>query len=645
MAQNFGRLASSGSTPRNGDDQDVEIQTPSATDIIPEALLRQAAGDSGFSQIVDRKSLCVVVEAGSADLVSPLEQLLDRIADWDYSVIRTRIEGKSDRNNASSSLIEVISGGGRVYGVATKIEQLPDVMVIAADLRIVIPPITSELVVKVVEAVTGGKVGSAPNLARLGFEEIVSCLRKGDSAEESIARLERASKFVHHVTPMPENVPPIEDLHGYGQAKEWGLELIEDLGAWRRGEIPFAEIDRAVILSSAPGLGKSSFVQSLAKSCQLPLVATSVGAWFSGSPGYLDSIVKEIDRVFGEASEVAPALLFLDEIDAIPRRATLSERHSSWWTPVITHLLTALDSTVSNKSDRLILVGATNHAERLDAALIRPGRLNKIINIGMPNASALVGIFRQHLGADLPDADLSGVAGLALGGTGADVVAWVRSARRAARTARRPMIISDLAEAVAPKDDRPRTLVERIAIHEAGHALAAHVRGTGVVRFVSIVPHGSTGGETMVENDGVAPSRADVEDLVVQQLAGRAAEEVLLGDPGTGSGGASGSDLARATRTLGVLHIGMGFGEDMIFRGDSDSVFSVLALNPRIADAIDADLRRLYGETLNLVRENVARIRAVADALIERRRIDDTTFLEILERSKPGDPMGGNSNG
>jgi len=258
-----------------------------------------------------------------------------------------------------------------------------------------------------------------------------------------------------------------------------------------------------------------------------------------------------------------------------------------------------------------------------------------VIHIGLPDDKDLAGILRQHLGSDLEGEDLRDAATLALGATGAHVVAWVRAARRAARTKRRPMQLSDLLGAIAPADDRPADLTERIAIHEAGHATAAHVNGLGAVLSVSIVIQGNAGGATVVDFDGHTPTRAMIEKAVVQMLAGRAAEEVLLGEPSTGAGGSASSDLARATQTLGMMHLSSGLGEQMSFRADAAGVPGILAINERAARAVGADLQRLYARPLELIRENALLVRAVADELIKRRHLGPEAFLEIVDRVRP----------
>jgi ATP-dependent Zn protease len=606
---------------------------PDALELIPQVVLEQALGKTGMSRLRGSQSLCLVVETRADDWVAPIERFLRQYGDWDKTVAKTLDQARRRDDTTGPDVLRILSKGGRALGVAGRFAHLPDAMVTAADIRVELPPITTEIIETVIRRMTRKRVTVPVEAARLGFGELVSCMRAGDSAAAIVERLERATSSARSITPIGTDVPHIQDLHGYGAAKEWALELIEDIQDWRNGKIEFDAISsRNAVLTSAPGLGKTTFAKSLAKSLGMPLIATSVGAWFANSPGHLDSVIKQVDQVFAAAAAAAPAVLFLDEIDAVPNRATLDSRGADWWLPVITHLLTTLDSAVSGIADKLIVIGATNHGDKLDAALIRPGRLDRLIHIGPPDAEALAGILRQHLGQDLAGEDLADAANLAFGATGSHVVAWVRAARRTARNAGRPMLMSDLVDVIAPKDDRSPELVERIAVHEAGHAVAAYATGLGAVLSVSIVAHGIAGGITVTDFDGYTPTRASIEATVVQDLAGRAAEEILLGEAGPGAGGSAHSDLARATRTLGQLHLSTGLGENMIFRADADGVPGLLAINERASQAVEADLRRLYGKALEMIRENAALVRAVADALLERRHLGPGGFLELVDR-------------
>lgn len=368
-------------------------------------------------------------------------------------------------------------------------------------------------------------------------------------------------------------------------------------------------------------------------------MATSVGQWFAQSPGYLDSIIKKIDETFAAARAVAPAIIFLDELDAVPSRAKISPRGADWWLPVITHLLTTLDGAMSGKTEKLVLVAATNHGDRIDSALTRPGRFGSIINIGVPDAPAMAGILRQHLGPDLAESDLSGVAERAAGGTGAMAVAWVRAARRRARLDKRPLLLSDLEHVISPPDRRSQELVRRIALHEAGHAVAAHVINFGRVKLVSIVEGNGRGGFTEIEHDGTASTREEVEQMVIQLLSGRAAEEICLAAsaPGTGSGGGPHSDLAMATRAIGQLHLSNGLGSSLRYRATPDEVPSILAADPEVSTEIEAELQRLYSQALELIIANRGRVSVAAERIgLSKAQVERLVRRNLVPHIKAG---------
>jgi len=605
---------------------------------LPRALLLNELGSDGIKFIASQKGFCLLIEAPSPDWVTPLQQLIGKLGGWNYHVSKSQItRGNKAQDDATmDQVVRALGIGGRIFGVSQAPKQmLPAAMVNAADMTVKLPAPSSKVIAATIKAVTGRVAKSIPvNIgAGLSFDEIAACIRQKSTPKECVDRLERAAKTKRRVEVMGVEVPEVKDLHGYGDAKTWALNLIDDMEAWRRGEIELSEIDRNVVLASAPGLGKTSFVRSLARSTGLPLIATSVGAWFANSPGYLDSVIKQIDEVFSSARAVGPAILFLDEIDGIPNRATIAARAADWWLPVIGHLLTLLDGAASASSN-LIVIGASNHPEKLDSALMRPGRLNRFIHIGRPDEKALEGIFRQHLGRDLVDTDLAEVAKLAVGFSGAQVVEWVKSARRSARMAKRPMVLMDVIDAVAPPDDRPPELLRRVAIHEAGHAVVAHAAKVGDVRAISIIAQGGNGGITRIEHDRWATTREGLERYVLHTLGGRAAEEVLLGDVGAGSGGAEASDLSTATRTLGLIHLGIGMGDTLIYRGDYEEVPRLLSINPAVAMKVEADMRRLYAQAREICQREVDLLEAVAAELIKRRHVDGERFLEIVDQAQ-----------
>lgn len=192
-------------------------------------------------------------------------------------------------------------------------------------------------------------------------------------------------------------VPSVETLSGYGEARDWALALKDDLKLWREGHLEWDEMSVKLLLSGPPGTGKTTFARALCNSLQVPLIATSVATWLE--PGYLGDVIKRMRRAFEEASSHSPAILFIDEIDGIAKRSSDGRSYEDYWNSVVNRALELLDGTA--KSSGVIVVGATNNPDAIDAALRRSGRLERHIVIPRPDTDALVGILRHHLRHDI----------------------------------------------------------------------------------------------------------------------------------------------------------------------------------------------------------------------------------------------------
>lgn len=191
-------------------------------------------------------------------------------------------------------------------------------------------------------------------------------------------------------------VPFIENLTGYGEAVEWASNLKIDLEEWRAGKLGWNEMTSKILLFGPPGTGKTMFARALCNSLQIPLVSTSVATWLE--PSYLGDVVRRMRRSFDEAAAHKPSILFIDEFDGIGLRGTKGH-HSDYWNTVVNKALELLDGTIA--ATGIIIVGATNRPDAIDPALLRAGRIEHKVDIGLPDTAALMGIFRHHLGKDL----------------------------------------------------------------------------------------------------------------------------------------------------------------------------------------------------------------------------------------------------
>lgn len=607
-----------------------------AQQTLAEAAIAAAFKPAGI-RLMQRPGAAVIVEIPSPGWAADVEMIVRTLASFATSFNRTGSSKVNDRpTEGNGRVAEHLSRRGSVLGISTAPEMyLPSALVAAVDVRVRIEAPSNRIVAHVIRKATGRRPRRLPPNAAAGLDygEICACIRIGSTPSECVRRLASAVRAKLGSTNGQGDVPDLSELSGYeGGAMDWAQNLVRDLDAWRAGKLEWSDVSRTATFTGPPGVGKSSFIRSIAKSAGVPVVTTSVSSWFTGgSNGYLDGVLRSFEQAIAQAAAQAPCILFMDEADALPSRNSISNRGRDWWLPVINGVLLALDSTTSGLASKLIVIGATNDASRLDPALVRPGRLHPVIEIRPPSTEALAGIIRQHLGPeDLPGVDVSGVARLGAGGTGADATAWVRDARRVAHEAGRPMILADLADRVAPPDNRTEEEVNLCARHEAAHATACQVLGVGAVKEVTILlKAGSAGSMTSRVARREIMTRADIENLVIVSLAGRA-QDALAGAPNTGAGGEAHSDLAAATAYILLAHTSFGLGGTLTYIASREEAWDQLRRDPGLRGRVEADLTEIYAKAVAFVGDHQPAIEAIAQRLLVDRILSGDEVRRII---------------
>ncbi|MER9560664.1 AAA family ATPase [Mesorhizobium sp. M0571] len=518
---------------------------------------------------------------------------------------------KSHKPDSGNDLVaDALHARSTIIGIAPDPRrQLPHDLMRSAEFHLVLPEIDQSALLLVIEAVTGKRPERSIDAAAirlLDIADLVLALRPDRSPDDCIAKLEGliARKGEFH-----SDGPALEELDGYGEAKDWGLELVSDFADYKAGRISWDEVDnRGLLLSGPPGVGKTSYARALAKSARVPLVATSVADWNAAS--YLSGTLQAIKDAFARARRLAPCILFIDELDGISDRARLSGDYVEYWSQIVNLFLELLQGIEERPG--VVVIGATNHPDMIDAAVKRAGRLDREIGIARPDVKALAGIFRHHLGDQLREADVMPVALAARGATGADVEAYVRRARGAARRGRRPLQLDDLLAEVRSKREPPsREERRRLALHEAGHAVAATMLGCMEVIGVSI---GDREGLTQIVKIDGGTSPEHCNDIMVMLMAGRAAEQLVFGNLSAGAGGVPGSDLSHATELAKKIELKFGFGEfGPVFL--PDGAHDPLTTVPGLFVAVRNRLERAMADAMELLEKNRAALDAVADAL------------------------------
>ncbi len=448
-----------------------------------------------------------------------------------------------------------------------------------------------------------------------------AALRRGRPIKNALTRLaEAAALDVRQSRDKRKSHPPLQDMFGYGAAKEWGLELAQDLIDWQRGKIDWSEVDTGIVLSGPPGVGKTQFAAALARQCDVPIIATSLARW--QARGHLGDLLKAMRSDFDKAKESTPCILFCDELDSFGDRNSFSADNKDYSTQVVNGFLEHLDGLDGREG--VVVIGATNALDRIDPAILRPGRLNRHVAIPLPTATDRIAILQQQLGQTLPRKQHPRLMAATNGFSGADLAKVARDAKRIARRAKRDVAVADIVKSLPEMVAITGELRRALAVHEAGHTVAVIALDHGKFYGAMIIDHTRNDSETVpgggayfeVPNVGYRTVQT-YRDRIAVLLAGIAAEQVLLGAVSDGAGAGPNSDLAQATRIATVLHSGMGMGNRLRHSlAKSDRDLETLRLHDAgVAIWVDDVLRIEFERAKHIIRSQLKLVEAIADEL------------------------------
>lgn len=445
-----------------------------------------------------------------------------------------------------------------------------------------------------------------------------------------------------------------KDIAGNGEAKEDLVEVVDFLKHPKKFRDVGARIPKGVLLVGPPGTGKTMLARAVAGEAAVPFFSISGSEFVEMFVGVGASRVRDL---FAKAKKNAPCIIFIDEIDAVGRRrgSGMGGGHDER-EQTLNQILVEMDGF--EQDTNVIVLAATNRADVLDPALLRPGRFDRRVQITLPERPDRLAILKVHF-ANKPvseGVDLDSLAAKTAGSSGADLANMANEAAIiAARHNRKTINDKDITEAfekVAIGPERKTKVMndaekELTAYHEAGHALVGHVLpDSDPVHKVTIIPRGGTGGVTwfLPPEDRNYTSVVEFKDMLARSLGGRIAEKVKYGDDRITTG--AGSDLRKATdiaRDM-VIEQGMGKGlRDLVFHEDNGGMMFDRMVRERpysedTAKEIDEEVQSLIREAAKraelIIRANTKPLDALAKALLKEETIEGDEVKKLLADAK-----------
>lgn len=444
------------------------------------------------------------------------------------------------------------------------------------------------------------------------------------------------------------------DIAGNDNAKQDLQEVVDFLKHPKKYKDLGAKIPKGVLLVGNPGTGKTMLARAVAGEAGVPFFSISGSEFVEMFVGVGASRVRDL---FSKAKKNAPCIIFIDEIDAVGRKrgSGMGGGHDER-EQTLNQILVEMDGF--DGETNVIVLAATNRADVLDPALLRPGRFDRRVNITLPERKDREAILKVHFKKKPTDetVDLDKLAAKTAGSSGADLANMANEAAIiAARRNKKKISNDELTEAferVAIGPERKTKIMndhekELTAYHEAGHAIVGHVLpDSDPVHKVTIIPRGGTGGVTwfLPPEDKSYTNVYEFKDILARAMGGRIAEQLIYGDDGITTG--AGSDLRKATEIARDMVIEQGMGKslrDQVFHEDNgglmfDKMTRERPYSDETAKMIDEEVAQLITEAKHramlVLKENRSFLDKLAEALLKEETLEESEVDEILKGTK-----------
>lgn len=433
-----------------------------------------------------------------------------------------------------------------------------------------------------------------------------------------------------------------KDIAGLDEERQEMVEIVDFLKKPKKFQEMGAKVPRGVLLCGNPGTGKTLIAKAIAGEADVPFISMSGSEFIEMFAGLGASRVR---KLFEKARKIAPCIVFIDEIDAIGSRRTTSSGAESENNQTLNQLLVEMDGF--DTEEAIIVLAATNRPEMLDKALLRPGRFDRQIMIGLPDLNGREDILKIHAKDKklASDVNLRSIAEDTAGFTGAELANILNEAAIIATIKNHSAITNkDIEEAVKKVtvgiEKHSRVVSEKdkklTAFHEAGHAIVSRYLETQKdIKEVSIIPRGVAGGYTMYKTneDKFYVSKQEMLEKLIALLGGRAAEKIALDDISTGA--SNDMEVATQIATDMVTVYGMSDIVGPISINLEKDPYQMQLLGQKFEDSVGAEIKLLidnaYYQAKKLVSEHMDKLTLVANALMEKEIISAEEFECFFE--------------